>query len=156
MGNIRKRTETDQNFVFATKGSTDINFNTEIYTIPGTPDADSFNAARRTQAQTMGVTVWMLGTHKAKEEILRRVALEGARDRYYHNETSYGNYEEQMLSCVKRIVSGNQVMRYELKPGQRKEALDCEGLALHASYAMGYRLWSDSQWQQIERHLTRV
>jgi len=156
MGNMRKRTDTDQNFVFATKGGTDINFNAEIYTIPGTPDADSFNSARRTQAQTMGVSVWMLGTHKAKEEILRRVALEGSRDRYYHCDTAYGNYEEQMLSCVKRIVSGNQVMRYELKPGQRKEALDCEGLALHASYAMGYRLWTDSQWQQIERHLTRV
>jgi phage terminase large subunit GpA-like protein len=143
-------------FVRATKGSTDINFNAEVYSVPSVPEAETFKQVRKTQAETLGVTVFMLGTHKAKEEILRRLTLTGVRDRFYHCETSYGGYEEQMLSCVKRIVAGNQVMRYELKPGQRKEALDCEGLTLHASYGMGYRTWTEAHWLQVEKQLLKV
>jgi len=102
------------------------------------------------------VNLFLMGTHRAHEEILRRMTLEGVRDRYYHCNTAYGGYEEQMLSCSKRVVSGKNIVAFELKPGKRKEAMDCEKMALHASYPMGYRLWTETHWKQIEDSLMRA
>lgn len=140
-------------FTMAVKGSSDTNFNAEIYTEPGIADDPEDKQLRASLASRMGVNVFILGAHKAHEEILRRVALTGVRDRYYHCETAYGQYEEQMLSCVKRIVPGNRIVAFDLKPGKRKEAIDCEKMALHASFAVGYRHWTDEHWTQIEKSL---
>ena len=139
--------------VFAAKGSSDLNFNAEIFTEPGSVEANSDKQLRSTMASSMGVTVFIMGAHKAHEEILRRVSLVGVRDRYYHNETSYGQYEEQMLSCIKRISSDNKVTRYELKPGKRKEAIDCEKLALHAAHGIQLQNWTAEHWAQAERSI---
>jgi len=140
--------------VFATKGSSDTNFNAEIYTDPNT-EVTSDKQMRSTMASRMGVTVFMMGAHKAHEEILRRFALTGSKDRYYHTEFSYGQYEEQIVSCVKRISSDNKVMKYELKPGKRKEAIDCEKMNLFASYAIQIRLWTDAHWIQAEQSILK-
>ncbi|MDD5165740.1 MAG: phage terminase large subunit family protein [Candidatus Pacebacteria bacterium] len=139
--------------IFAAKGSTDTNFNAEIFTEPGTPDDPSGKQLRSTMASRMGVNVFIMGAHKAHEEILRRLTLQGIKDRYYHCDHAYGQYEEQMLSCVKRISTDNKVTRYELKPGKRKEAMDCEKLALHAAYAIQLRNWTDEHWIQAERSI---
>lgn len=138
---------------FAAKGSTDTNFNAEVFTEPGSAEVTSDRQMRNTMASRMGVNVFMMGAHKAHEEILRRLTLQGTRDRYYHNETGYGQYEEQMLSCIKRVTSDNKITRYELKPGKRKEAIDCEKLALHAAYGIQLRNWTDEHWIQAERNI---
>jgi len=65
-------------------------------------------------------------------------------------------YEEQMLSMVKRISSDNKVMRYELKPGKRKEAADCEKMNLFVSYALQLREWTDEHWLQAERSILNI
>ena len=139
--------------VFAAKGSSDLNFNAEIFTEPPSVDGSTDKQIRSTMASSMGVNVYIMGAHKAHEEILRRVSLTGVRDRYYHNETSYGQYEEQMLSCIKRISSDNKITRYELKPGKRKEAIDCEKLALHAAHGIQLQNWTAEHWAQAERSI---
>lgn len=140
---------------FAAKGSTDTNFNAEIYEEPTTPDANSGQQERRTMAERMGINVFVYGAHKAHEEIIRRLSLTGTRDRYYHNETSYGQYEEQMLSCTKRISTDGKITRFEVKPGKRKEAIDCEKLALHAYFAIQLRNWTDEHWFQAEKQILK-
>jgi phage terminase large subunit GpA-like protein len=141
--------------VMAVKGSSDTNFNAEIYEEPGGADEREGKALRSTIASRMGVSLFVFGAHKAHEEILRRLTLQGLRDRYYHCDTNYGGYEKQMLSCTKRATGGNKVVAFDLKPGQRKEAMDCEKMALHASYAMGYRFIKDSDWDFIEENLQK-
>jgi phage terminase large subunit GpA-like protein len=87
--------------VMAVKGSSDTNFNAEIYEEPGGADEREGKALRSTIASRMGVSLFVFGAHKAHEEILRRLTLQGLRDRYYHCDTNYGGYEKQMLSCTK-------------------------------------------------------
>jgi phage terminase large subunit GpA-like protein len=142
--------------VFATKGASDTNFNAEVYTDPRPPEDPTDAQYRATMASRSGVTVFMMGAHKAYEEVLRRLALQGTKDRFYHCEYSYGMYEEQMLSMVKRISSDNKVMRYELKPGKRKEAADCEKMNLFVSYALQLREWTDEHWLQAERSILNI
>lgn len=137
----------------AVKGASDTNFNAEIYVEPGGDDSPDGKALRASLASRMGVNVFIFGAHKAHEEILRRLALNGVRDRYFHCETAYGNYEEQILSCVKRIVAGNKIVAFDLKPGHRKEAIDCEKMVLHSAYWAGYRHYTETHWNEIEKSL---
>lgn len=141
--------------IYATKGSTDTNFNAEIFSEPASIEVTTDRQLRDTMASRMGVNVFIMGAHKAHEEILRRLTLTGTKDRYYHNETSYGQYEEQMLSCSKRL-SNDKITRFELKPGKRKEAMDCEKLALHASYGIQLRNWTDEHWIQAEKNILKL
>lgn len=137
----------------AIKGASDTNFNAEIYNEPGGNDDKEGKELRQSLASRMGVNVFIMGAHKAHEEILRRLALTGVRDRYYHCETAYGGYEDQMLSCIKRLSVGNKLVAFDLKPGKRKEAIDCEKMALHAAFAVGYRLYTETHWSEIEKSL---
>jgi len=146
--------------VFATKGVRDLRWSDdEIYREPSQLDVERDKQLRRSLAETMGVTVFPLGAHRAHEEILRRVSLNLNRDIkknvYYFNEQSYGGYEEQMTSCRKIIDSRSSYNKsvFKLIPGKRKEAMDAEKNALHASYAIGLRNYSHANWQAIENYL---
>lgn len=140
---------------FAAKGSTDTNFNADIYCEPAAADQSTQQQERKSLAERMGVNVFVYGAHKAHEEIIRRLSLTGTRDRYYHNETSYGQYEEQMLSCTKEISVDGKITRFKLKPGKRKEAMDSEKLALHAYYAIQLRNWTDEHWFKAEKQILK-
>ena len=142
--------------VFATKGSSDTNFNAEIFTDPKVNEEPTGKELRATMASRMGVTVFIMGAHKAHEEVLRRFALQGSKDRFYHCEFSYGQYEEQILSCIKRITADNKIVQYQLKPGKRKEAIDCEKMNLFVSYALQLRLWTDEHWLNAERQILNI
>ncbi len=147
------------NLLFALKGVGDLKYNAaEIYNEPATLDVNSFSANRKSIAQTMGVTVYPVGAYKAHEEVLRRFNLKGNRDRHYHCESSYGNYEEQILSCRKKFATGVYNNQFKLIGGKRKEAIDCEKMALWASYATngGLRNWTEKMWKQLEEAVYRV
>jgi len=44
---------------------------------------------------------------------------------------------------------------FKLIPGKRKEAMDAEKNALHASYAIGIRNYTHSHWKAVEDYLYR-
>lgn len=146
--------------VYATKGVRDLRYSDdEIYREPSNIDINADKQVRKSLAETMGVSVFPLGAHKAHTEILNRVALNQNKDArsniYYFNQQSYGNYEEQMTSCRKLIDinSGYNKSVYKLIAGKRKEAIDAEKNALHAAYAIGIRNYSYESWQAIEQYL---
>lgn len=141
-------------YIFAGKGTGETRFSTiEIYNEPNNMEATSDVKERKTLAQTMGVNVFYIGAYKAHEEILRRVNLEGNRDRYYHTEFSYGGYEEGLLSCRKTFETETTRPNFKLLPGKRKEVIDCEKMALHASYAIQIRNYTNVHWNALEAYL---
>jgi phage terminase large subunit GpA-like protein len=146
-------------YVFATKGTRDLRYSDgEIYREPVAVDLQNNKDIRRSLAERMGTTLYMLGSHRAQEEILRRVALNKNADArsniYYHNEQSYPFYEEQMTSCRKIIDvdSSTQKAVFKLIPGKRKEAMDAEKNALHAAYAIGIRNYTYDDWKTLENY----
>jgi len=146
-------------YVFATKGAKDSRYSdSEIYREPAKVDIKTDIETRQSIAERMGVTLFMLGAHRAHEEILKRVALnknpEARSNLYYHNEQSYGNYEEQMTSCRKIIDIGGTTGKsvFKLISGKRKEAMDGEKLAMHASYAVGIRNYDHEEWKSLEKY----
>lgn len=144
-------------YIYATKGVRDLkNSSTPIYKEPDLLDYTTQKHARKTLAETMGVTLYRIGAHNAHKEILRRINLnkiDGAYKSVYHfNDQSYGQYEEQMTSC-RHIVdtrSSNNTVIFKLVSGRRKEAMDAEKLALHANHARGIRSWSKAQWRALQ------
>ena len=147
-------------YIFATRGTRDLRYSTdEIYQEPRISDiSTSDNNTRRSLAEKMGVPLYYLGAHVAHEEILRRVSLNKSKDAksnlYFHNEQSYGQYEEQMLSCRKLIDTNSSYGKsvFKLIPGKRKEAMDAEKNALHAAYALGIRNLTLEYWQSVENY----
>lgn len=125
----------------------------EIYNEPGTMETVSDLQQRRSLAQTMGVNVFEIGAHRAHSEVLRRFNVKSTKDRHYHCETSYGGYEEQILSCVKTFDEGGKRGGYVKKASSNKEAIDCEKMALHASYAVNIRNYTNQHWSEIENYL---
>lgn len=125
----------------------------EIFNEPGSMEVTSNVQTRRTLAETMGVNVFEIGAHRAHSEVLRRFNVKSKKDRHYHCETAYGNYEEQILSCVKTFDTGNARGGYIKKPSANKEGIDCEKMALHAAYAIQLRNYTDQHWTEIENYL---
>jgi len=146
--------------IFATKGVKDLRWSeNEIYQEPSVLEINRDAQTRKTLAETMGLTLFRLASHKAHDQILKRLALNSNTDAksniYFFNQQSYGHYEEQMVSCRKLVDSGSAYSRstFKLIPGKRKEAMDAEKNALHASYALGIRNYTHANWQAIEEYL---
>lgn len=146
-------------YIFATKGTDTLDnlSQDEIYKEPAQMDSSSDSHARKTIAETMGVTVFRLGAHKAHSEILDRIILgtnpNALSNVYYFNQQSYGSYEEQITSCRAIINPKTNRLVYKLKPGKRKEAMDCEKNALHAAIAVGVPFTTDTVFSSIENYL---
>ena len=146
--------------VLATKGTRELKYSTdEIYREPRDTEVVNALQHRRTMAETMGVPVYPLGSHRAHDEILRRVILnknpDNKHDVFYFNDTSYGSFEEQMTSCRKLIdtTSNSQKEVYKLITGKRKEAIDCCKNALHAMFYRRIREFTEAHWVAIESWL---
>lgn len=145
--------------VFATRGVRDLRYSEdEIYSEPRCMDIHRDQQYRRSLSERMGVTLFTVGTHRAHDEILRRINLnkfnESRQNRYYHNAQSYGQYEEQMTSC-RKIIDVNSLSNksvYKLVPGRRKEAIDAEKMAMHAAYAIGLRNMTHEYWYALEKY----
>lgn len=142
-------------YTYATKGSSDAGaLKKEIFTVPSDPDAGTSKGKRKKLAETSGVNVYIVGTQLGKDEVLRKLALEGSKDRSFHYKEVREDYEDQLLSNKKKVTPSGNSVRYELVFGKRDEVLDCEVLALHASRALRLQLWSDKLWTQAETVVT--
>lgn len=138
-------------YTYATKGSSDVGaLKKEIFTVPTDPDAHTRKAQRKKLAETYGVNVFIVGAQLAKDEVLRKLTLTGAKDRSFHYKGVREDYEEQLLSNTKKVNPRGNNIRYELTFGKRDEALDCEVLALHANRALRLQLWSPRLWTEAE------
>lgn len=134
-------------YVFACKGASEIGQNEkEIFTVPADPDGQTDKSQRKKVSETMGVNVYIVGTQKGKDEVLRKLGLNGIVDRSYFYDRIRNDYSVQLLSNVRKGGVG----KYELKLGQNDEALDCEVLALHASRAIHLNVWTETHWAQAE------
>ena len=150
----------EQRYIFATRGTRDLRYSDdEIYQEPSSRDITlTENNTRKSLAERMGVPLYYLGAHRAHEEILRRIALNKNKDArsnmYFHNEQSYGQYEEQITSCRKIIDTNSSYGKsvFKLIPGKRKEAMDAEKNALHAAYALGIRNYPHEHWKSLENY----
>lgn len=156
---VLKMCEKGFDTTFATKGVRDLrSSDNDIYREPAKLEINSDQQVRKTLAETMGIPIFLVGAHRAHREILSRIALNSNPDAYknvyFHNEQSYGQYEEQILSCRNIIEnkSGYNQEVFKLIPGRRKEAMDGEKLALHASYALQIRLYTNSHWAELEEY----
>jgi phage terminase large subunit GpA-like protein len=143
--------------VFATKGVRDLRYSEDgIYQEPSNVEIDRAKQHRVSLAETMGVTLFILGAHKCHEEILTRIGLnrnkEARSNMYFFNEQSYGMFEEQMLSCRKiaDINSSYSKPVFKLVAGKRKEAMDACKNSFHAAYAIGLRNYTHDMWKAIE------
>lgn len=115
------------NAVFAVRGSSQrYDSNLPIYNDPRSfMEVQNGAQERRTVAETMGITPYIMGTTATHDEYTRRINLEGPRDRIYHIETYYPGYEKSALSCVKNVDG-----HWKQIPGWPKEIRDCERMQL--------------------------
>ena len=152
---VVKRLSKRMKTIFATKGDSDTGAtNKPIFNVPSDPDAGTPKAGRKKLWETMGVNLYIVGTQSAKDEVLRRAALEhGNVDRFYVYKEVRNDYFDQLLSNVKQLRGSRT--RYVLPPGKRDEVLDCECLALHATYAIGMHNWDAKVWDGLEQSLSR-
>lgn len=141
-------------YVFAVKGSSDTGaVKKEIFTVPQDPDSETEKSRRKKSLETHGNNVFIVGTHSAKDEIYRRLALDGKVDRMYHSVETRDDWESQILSNRKKFEQGSRSSRYELISGKTDEALDTEVYSLHAAHAIYVHLWQEKQWATIEASL---
>lgn len=143
--------------VLPIKGSN--NYDAPIYKVP-----PKTRKVYRTKAENYGLTVYMVGTQKAKDLIIGsddgtgRIRLSG--NQYGVMNWYVGvraDYYEQLLSEVKaphHQLKGRLV--WQKKAGVNNEGLDCEVYALHSSRYLKIHLWSDKRWDQEELQLRQT
>jgi phage terminase large subunit GpA-like protein len=146
--------------VRAVKGVRDLRYSEdEVYQEPAMLDINNDKGARKTLAETMGVTLYQMGAHRAHEQILagilRNKNKEIKTNVWYFNKQSYKDYEKQITSCKKLIDIKSTYTKavYKLRPGLRKEAIDCEKMAYHAFIAIGGMNYEHANWKAIEDYL---
>lgn len=139
----------------AIKGSSKDYGTREIFAKPK-QSIDTKNKAN-TKASKYGLAPFIVGTHKAKDEVDRRLKLTGrGKDRFHIYKTVRVDYFDQVVAEVKaphRSIRNKRV--WQLRSGQRNEALDCEVYALHAARAKKVHLMKASNWDAIEQRLTQ-
>lgn len=137
----------------AVKGSSNDYGTREIFAKPK-QSIDTKNKAN-TKAAKYGLAPFIVGTHKAKDEVDRRLKLAGrGKDRFHTYKAVRVDYYDQVLAEVKaphRSIRNKMV--WQLRAGQRNEALDCEVYAMHAARAKKVHLMKASHWDAIEQKL---
>jgi len=139
----------------------------EIYRVPRPIDP-----ARKTKASKYGLHVYLVGTEKAKDLIIgfgehggklrlsekdergNLITGRGAGRMHWYREIR-GDYFKQITSEIKAPRKGyrRNKLFWDVKPGVRNEALDCEVYALHASRSLKINLMTEAQWFAIEERL---
>lgn len=142
--------------VMASKGDPHDTGHREIFTRPA-PSIDS-RGQRNTKAAKSGVLVYRIGTQKAKDLFGGRLKLTGdGPGRMHTYQTVRSDYYAQITSEVKAPSRSLRHRKtWQLKAGQRNEALDCEVGALHAARALKIPLLKPSHWEQLERQLQQA
>lgn len=138
--------------VMAIKGDSNDYGNKEIFSLPR--QVDRANPRQTSKADRHGVRVYMVGTHKAKDLIAKRLTGSSA---YMHScKHVRVDYWDQVTAEVKapsKRLRGK--MQWQLRPGKRNEALDCEVYALHAAHALKVHQHRDKEWEKLENRLSQ-
>lgn len=139
----------------AVKGSSNDYGTREIFAKPRT--SIDTKDKRNTKASKYGLAPFIVGTHKAKDEVDRRLKLNGrGKDRFHVYKTVRVDYFDQVIAEVKaphRSIRNKMV--WQLRSGQRNEALDCEVYAMHAARAKKVHLMKTSHWDSLEQRLVQ-
>lgn len=136
--------------VMAIKGDSNDQGTKEIFTLPR--QVDRQNAKRSTKADRFGVKVYMVGTHKAKDLIAKRLTGSSA---YMHScKHVRQDYWDQVTAEVKAPSKKHRgKLVWQVRTGKRNEATDGEVYALHAAHAKGMHKLTDAKWSEIEGKL---
>ncbi len=136
--------------IMAGKGDSNDLGTKEIFSLPR--QVDRRNPKKPTKADRYGVRVYMIGTHKAKDLIAKRLLGSSA---YMHScQHVRQDYWDQVTAEVKapsKRLRGK--LLWQVRTGKRNEALDCEVYALHAAHALGMHKKDDAKWSDIEARL---
>ena len=117
--------------LMAIKGDSNDNGKREIFRLPSAK-IDHHNAKRTTKADKHGVLVYLVGTHKAKDILSKR--LQGTAAFMHSYKDARADYWEQVTAEVKapsKKLRGQ--MTWQVRSGRRNEGTDCEVYALHAA-----------------------
>lgn len=139
--------------IMAGKGDSHDNGKREIFRLP--QKLDHNNARKATKADKHGVQVYMVGTHKAKDLISKR--LNGTSAYMHSYSDARVDYWEQVTSEIKapsRNLRGARI--WQVKSGRRNEALDCEVYALHAAMATKVHTKKPKDWDLLEQRLSQI
>lgn len=113
---------------------------------------------QNSKASKYGLKPYIVGTHKAKDEIDRRIKLTGkGKDRFHSYTKVRIDYYDQITAEVKaphRSIRNKMV--WQLRAGRRNEALDCEVYAMHAARSRKVHLMGEDHWAVLESKLTQV
>ncbi|WP_444905117.1 terminase gpA endonuclease subunit [Microbulbifer sp. CnH-101-E] len=136
--------------VMAIKGDSNDFGTKEIFTQP--KQVDFNNPKRRTKADRHGVRVYMVGTHKAKDLIAKRLLGTSA---YMHScKHVRQDYWEQVTAEVKAPSKKHKGREtWQQRPGRPNEGTDTEVYALHAAHAKGMHKYNEKKWSTIESQL---
>jgi phage terminase large subunit GpA-like protein len=150
--NLKWETQGSERTLSAVMGTGELKYTTlNIYNEPAGMDLLTFGQQRKSLAERYGIVVYQIGAFRAHEEVLRRFNIQGTRDRHFHCKSNYPGYEEGILSCRKTFASETVKAIFKQIPGKKKEAIDCEKMALWCSYFRGIRNMTTQQWEERER-----
>lgn len=126
--------------VMAVKGDSNDQGTKEIFSLP--KQVDRANAKRVTKADKFGVKVYMVGTHKAKDLISRRLLGTSA---YMHScKEVRQDYWEQVTAEVKAPSKKHRgKLVWQVRTGRRNEALDCFDAETEVMTQHGWRRFCD-------------
>lgn len=146
---VRSRSKRIRNMlIMAVKGSSE-STDPEPFSTPRKP-VEHHNAKKRTKADRYGVQIYSVGTSKAKDWIDGHLRLTGAGPgRWHWYKGVRSDYLEQITAEVKAPHRRRGRKVWQLRPGKRNEALDCEVYALHAAWSQRVHLLSPVKWDDL-------
>jgi phage terminase large subunit GpA-like protein len=151
---VRTRTKKHRKtLIMAIKGDSHDNGKREIFRLPSKLDHN--NAKKITKADKHGVMVYLVGTHKAKDLMSKR--LSGTSAMMHSYQSARADYWSQVTAEVKapsKKLRGTLV--WQCRSNRRNEATDCEVYALHAAMARKFHTFSIAKWDSIEKSLSQT
>jgi phage terminase large subunit GpA-like protein len=138
--------------IMAIKGDSHDNGKREIFRLPSKIDHN--NARKTTKADKHGVMVYLVGTHKAKDLMSKRLSGTSAMMHSYQSaRTDYWSQVTAEVKAPSKKLRGTMV--WQCRSGRRNEATDCEVYALHAAMARKFHTFSIPKWDAIEKSLSQ-
>lgn len=150
---VRTRSKRNRRIQFmAIKGDSHDNGKREIFRLP--QKIGHTNPDKATKADKHEIKVYLVGTHKAKDVISKRLCGTAAFMHSYRS--ARADYWEQVTAETKvpsKRLKG--VLTWQCRAGRRNEATDGEVYALHAAKAIKIDTFTPKKWDAIEQSLSQ-
>lgn len=144
--------------VMACKGSSDLQYDREIFSKPKPIDTRGRNNSK---AHKHGLLVYLVGTHRAKDLLIgdrgRLTLLGNGPGRMHWYSDIRADFYEQITSEVKaphRTIRKKLI--WQKRAGVRNEGLDTAVYALHAARSLRVHLMQDAHWDALEAKLKQA